>query len=173
MSQTFSKSRRKFVQASVAVAGSLVLPPVWGKDKADLPQLLQQSDLVYITPIKSDGEESRCQAEIWFVYFGDDIYVCTDTDSWRAAAPSKGLEQARIWVGDVGVWTSSDGRYKELPQLETTADIIKDAEVHKQALESFGKKYPVGWLRWGSAFKDGLADGTRSLIRYRPNKPVA
>ena len=29
---------------------------------------LRSSQLVYLTPIKSDGEESRCKAEIWFGY---------------------------------------------------------------------------------------------------------
>ena len=35
-------------------------------------------------------------------------------------------------------------------------------------LELFGDKYPISWLRYKSIFTDGLADGSRSLLRYRP-----
>lgn len=166
MSQVGSISRRKFVQASLAVTGSLVLPLSWGRN--NFAQLLKQSDLVYITPLKSNGKESRCQAEIWFVYSDRDIYVCTNTSSWRCVAANKGLQQARIWVGDVGVWANSEGRYKQLPQLDAVANIVKDQTKHQQALALFADKYPLGWLRWGSVFENGLADGSRSLIRYTP-----
>ena len=42
--------------------------------------------VVYLTPLRSDGSESRCHAEIWFVADGDDVFVCTPGDSWRAQA---------------------------------------------------------------------------------------
>ena len=97
---------------------------------------------------------------------GLDIYVCTKTASWRATAPRLGLEHTRIWIGDLGVWTKA--KYKELPRIEAVSSIIEDPMTVHKSLEMFGKKYPLGWIRWGSTFKKELASGERSLVRYRP-----
>ena len=37
-----------------------------------------------------------------------------------------------------------------------------------RALEAFGAKYADEWGSWGPRFRDGLADGSRVLLRYRP-----
>jgi len=153
------------MQAAVAGAGLSLLPNSYGKD---ITSGLKKSDLVYITAIKSNGKESNCQAEIWFVWDGGDIYVITDSSSWRATAPTLGLDRSRIWVGDVGNWQQSGSKYKTLPTLEAATSIISDAQTHQKALELFGNKYTMGWIVWGPRFKKGLADGSRSLIRYTP-----
>ena len=38
----------------------------------------------------------------------------------------------------------------------------------KRALDMFGNKYPLEWIRYRSVFTDGLADGSRTLLRYTP-----
>ena len=132
----------------------------------EISSALQSSDLVYLTPIKTNGKESRCQSEIWFVWDGLDIYVCTKTDSWRARASLMGLEHTRIWVGDLGVWTQA--KYKELPRISAVSSIVDDPKTIHKSLEMLGEKYPLGWLRWGPIFKKEMTSGERSLIRYRP-----
>ena len=128
---------------------------------------LETSQLVYITPIKSNGEESRCKAEIWFSHHEGDVFVVTPPETWRAKAVGKGLTKARLWVGEFGVWTQSDGAFRKAPEFMATASIESDAEKHALVLAAMGEKYAAtGWGRWGQAFKDGLVDGSRVMIRY-------
>ena len=135
--------------------------------ESSAPDALATSPLVYITPIKSNGEESRCKAEIWFSHHDGDVFVVTPPDAWRAEAVGKGLNRARMWVGDFGQWERSDGAFRQAPELMATASIESDSEVHAAVLSAMGDKYAAsGWAQWGQAFKDGLVDGSRVMIRY-------
>lgn len=135
--------------------------------KATPKDKLETSQLVYITPIKSNGEESRCKAEIWFSHHDGDVFVVTPSETWRAQAVGKGLTKARLWVGDFGVWTQSDGAFRDAPEFMATASIATEADVHAKVLSAMGEKYAQsGWGRWGQRFKDGLEDGSRVMIRY-------
>ncbi len=127
---------------------------------------VESSDLIYITPIRSDGSESRCQAEVWFQAHDGALYVVTAAEAWRARAVSRGLDKARVWVGDVGVWTDSDGAYRKLPSMDMRASLVTDAQAQSAVLEKMGSKYTMGWLVWGPRFRDGLADGSRVMLRY-------
>ncbi len=160
----FTLSRRSFVVgASLAPAALLGGRFLW----ADAADGLSNSPLVYLTPLQSNGEESRCKAEIWFAYDGSDIFVVTGPDRWRARAVDQGLTRARIWVGDFGVWTQSDGAFRQAPELMATGSIETAADVHAQILEIMGEKYAdTGWSRFGEPFRTGLADGSRVMIRY-------
>ncbi len=133
---------------------------------AEAQPAVESSDLIYITPIRTDGGESRCQAEVWFQAHDDALYVVTAAEAWRARALSRGLDKARVWVGDVGVWTDSDGAYRKLPSMEMRASLVTDAGVQSAVLEKMGNKYTMGWLVWGPRFRDGLADGSRVMLRY-------
>ena len=157
--------RREFIHHAIALAGLTLAAPSMAQD---ISGELEDSDLIYLTAIQSNGKDSRCQAEIWFVWDGQDIFVCTNTSAWRTQAIAKGLEHSRIWVGDLGNWKGTDGAYKTLPMIEASSSIIADKAQHARALELFGDKYPISWLRYKSIFTDGLADGSRSLLRYRP-----
>lgn len=160
-------NRRKFLQTSGSIALAAGFPFL-ARASANLESAMQESDLIYVTPIKSNGEESGCQSEIWFVADGTDMYVCTGTSSWRARAPRQGLDEARVWIGDVGVWTRSDGAYKNLPSLMADVTVIDDKSIQEKALELFGDKYTLQWILYGPRFRNGLEDGTRTLLRYRP-----
>ena len=165
-------NRRQFTGATAALAGLAAAPAVlWSRAAfADPREALATSRLVYLTPIKSNGEESRCQAEIWFAHHEGDAFVVTPPDAWRAEAVAAGLDRARLWIGDFGVWTESDGAYRQAPEIMATASLETDAEVHAQVLAAMGAKYADdGWERWGPRFKSGLADGARVMIRYRPD----
>ena len=98
---------------------------------------------------------------------GEDLLVVTASDRWKAIAVSRGLDRARIWVGDFGRWKRSGGRYKSAPSFLAKARFEADASVAGRALVAFGAKYPDEWDKWEPRFRTGLADGSRVLIRYR------
>lgn len=128
---------------------------------------LAAADTVYLSPLRADGTESRCQAEVWFVLDGADVCVVTASTAWRARAVRAGLRRARIWIGDMGIWTRADGRYRTLPQADVTGEFIESRTGHEQVLALFGSKYPLSWVLWGPRFRNGLEDGSRVMLRYR------
>lgn len=127
---------------------------------------LDASKLVYITPLKRNGEESRCKAEIWFAHVDGDVFVVTAADAWRAQAVGRGLDRARLWVGEFGVWHDADGAFRNAPELMATAALETNGETQGRVLATMGGKYGDGWSRWGPRFEKGLADGSRVMIRY-------
>jgi len=164
-------TRRRFLAGAAAGAAALWLPRRAFGDEASpraaaLKTALAASPLVYVSPLRKDGSESTCHGEVWFVADGDDVLVVTAADRWKARALAHGLERARLWVGDFGVWTRSGGKFKSAPSFEAKAAFEKDPAARTRALEAFGRKYPAEWDKWGPRFRDGLADGTRVLIRY-------
>jgi hypothetical protein len=130
---------------------------------------LGTSPLVYVSPLKRDGSESHCHAEVWFAGDGDSALVVTSAQAWRAQAIGKGLGRARLWVGDHGVWDPSlkTRPFQAAPSFLAEASFEKSQAAHDHALALFGSKYTRDWGSWGPRFKNGLADGSRVLIRYR------
>lgn len=124
------------------------------------------TDVIYLSPIRRDGRESRCQAEVWFTHDARRIWVVTANTAWRARAIAKGPGRARIWVGDVGPWKNANGRYRALPNAYANASRVTDAKEIEQVLERFGSKYRGEWLLWGPRFRNGMADGSRVMLRY-------
>jgi hypothetical protein len=129
---------------------------------------LDQSDVVYITPLKRNASESTCHAEVWFVFDGGDLFVVTSSKAWRATAVTRGLTRARMWVGEFGAWKDAKEAYRHAPELLATAAVVGDAQIHARILERFGEKYRVEWLYYGPKFRDGLQDGSRVMLRYTP-----
>ncbi len=164
-------SRRRALRLGGSALGAALLTRplrAAGADGAALPRAMAGSDLVYVTPLLRDGRESRCQAEVWFVADGGDAVVVTATDAWRARAVRQGLDRARLWVGDEGVWTESDGAYRFLPSTLAGVSQIEDPDEHARLLEQFGEKYSLSWIVWGPRFRNGLREGSRVMLRYRP-----
>ena len=170
-------SRRDFVRGAAALSGAVLLPASvsWPKDpefrvSLDAQAAIEKSKLIYITPIKSDGNESACHAEVWFHADGADLLVVTKQELWRSQAVKRGLDRARIWVGDFGVWKRSKGAFRKAPTfLAQVEHISSDAEAVERTLKSMAVKYAdEGWTTYGPLFKEGLADGSRVLLRYRP-----
>ncbi|MDA1300515.1 MAG: twin-arginine translocation signal domain-containing protein [Proteobacteria bacterium] len=161
-------TRRQLLKASGVGIAATGLPFLSRAAAIVVPGLLAETDLIYLSPIKSNGKESRCQAEIWFAHSGSDMYVCTSSDAWRTRAIASGLTRARVWIGDVGNWQSANGKYLALPSIVATGEIISDKAIEAQALDLFGDKYPLQWVLWGPRFRKGLEDGSRTMIRYRP-----
>ena len=174
-------SRREFLGAAVgtasALAAGLALPVRAFADSSavgassDAARALaaaSTSPLIYVSPLKKDGRESRCHAEVWFVAEGEDLLVVTNPERWRAACIAAGLDRARIWVGDFGPWKKSDGAFRKAPSYVASARLDRDPARQKRALETFGTKYADEWDKWGPRFRDGLASGERVMIRYTP-----
>ena len=153
------RNRRRVLQAGGVLALGALAP--WRAQAAE-------SHLIYLSPLKSDGSLSRCQAEVWYVQSEEDMYVVTDSSAWRAQAPTRGLTRTQVWVGDVGVWSRSGGKYKDLPSVTAEAQLVADPVAHARLLERFGTKYSSEWGTWGPRFKNGLADGSRVMLRYSP-----
>jgi hypothetical protein len=151
----------------IAGAASTLLPRLAHAEASALSaaarSALGTSPLVYVTPLKRDGAESRCQAD------GESALVVTSSGAWRARAIGKGLDRARLWVGDHGVWDPSlkTRAFEAAPSYVAQATLEKAPAAHDHALTLFGSKYTREWGSWGPRFKNGLADGTRVLIRYR------
>lgn len=136
---------------------------------ADSPAVafLDKSQLIYLSPLLSDGAESTCHGEVWFVHRGDDIFVVTPTDAWRAEALRRGLRRAAIWIGEFGEWKSAKDRFRSAPYLVIEGQIEPDTAVHEEVLGVYGVKYADEWGSWGPRFRDGLAKGERVLLRYQ------
>jgi hypothetical protein len=169
---SFRFTRRAFLEAGLIASAGLGLPLrafAWEQPEA-LAQAISESPLVYVSPLRSNGDESRCHAEVWFVADEGSLWVVTDSKRWRAAAIGLGLRTARLWVGDFGLWKKSKGRYRQAPGCVALARIDSDPAAHDNALQLFGKKYASAWESWGPRFKNGLASGERVLIRYAPTE---
>jgi len=170
-------SRREFVWGAAALSGTVLLPAraAWPSEEEfrlskAAQAAIETSELIYITPIKSDGNESSCHAEVWFCADGADLFVVTKQELWRSQAVKRGLDRARIWVGDFGVWKRSHGAFRQAPSFLARAEHIStDAEAVERTLKAMSAKYANGgWSTYGPIFKQGLSDGSRVLLRYRP-----
>ena len=129
---------------------------------------LGTSHTIYITPLKKGGAESKCHAEVWFAYDGDNIFVVTSSKAWRARAISLGLTQTRMWVGEFGVWQRATEAFRKAPELTAIGALVTDAAAQSQVLDTFGTKYKAEWSSWGPKFRNGLKDGSRVMLRYSP-----
>lgn len=150
--------RREFLLASAATVALGSVPLSVGAAEAEW---------IYISPLKSNGDLSRCQAEVWYVSDGDDFMVVTASDAWRAKAVQRDLTEARIWIGKAGEWQSSNTTYKSLPSVKSSVALESDPTIQARMLNKFGEKYPGDWSGWGPRFKRGLADGSRVMLRYK------
>lgn len=173
----FRLTRRNFLAGASAAAAALLIPhrSIADAESAGATGLSEatrnaaaKSPLIYISPLKRDGSESLCHGEVWFAQDGDDLLVVTEPKRWRAAAIGKGLDRARIWVGDYGVWKRAEDRFREAPSFVAIASLESDRDAHARALTALGGKYSAEWSKWGPRFEQGLASGKRVMIRYRP-----
>lgn len=128
---------------------------------------LDKSALIYLSPLLSNGKESTCHAEIWFVHHNAEIFVVTQADAWRAEAVRRGLTRASIWIGEFGPWKKAKDNYRSAPHLNLEGSLATEAKVHEEVLATYAKKYADEWGSWGPRFQKGLADGSRVMLRYR------
>jgi hypothetical protein len=167
-------ARREFLLA--ALAGALA-PRALARAAAAEPALetaLERSGFVYVSPLRADGSESRCHGEVWFAWLDGAVVLITASDGWKARALQRGLDRARIWVGDHGTWKQLVGRseeFRKAPSFDARAALAKDPALLERLIASYERKYPAEIGRWRDRFRAGFADGSRVLVRYAPVAP--
>jgi hypothetical protein len=132
---------------------------------------LETSPYVYVSPLKQDGQESSCHAEVWFAWLDGAAMLITASDRWKAKSVAAGRDRARLWVGDYGRWKQIVGRnedFKKGPSFEARARLVKDPAVLERLIVLYEKKYPAEIEKWRDKFKSGFASGERVLIAYAP-----
>jgi hypothetical protein len=140
--------------------------------KSSVPRaLLEESPFVYISPLLANGQESSCHAELWYAWLDDSIVVNVASDRWKATALTRGLDRARIWVGDHGRWKgllgSRNEDFRGAPHFDARVERVEDATTLDELLAMYEKKYPEEIARWRDPMRSGVADGSRVLLRYR------
>lgn len=134
--------------------------------------LLESSEFVYISPLRSDGSESRCHGEVWYGWLDETVVIITSRSSWKARAVlDKGLDSARIWVGDHGRWKGwvwNNDRFRSAPSFEARAEIDRDPDLLERLMQHYAKRYADEFGGWESRMRSGFESGERVLLRYVP-----
>ncbi len=174
MARASDLDRRSFLIA----AGAALLLPRRAFAAESLPEttqsLLEKSGFVYVSPLKKDGSESTCHGEVWFAWLDGTVVINTRRGTWKAQALEKGLDRARIWVGDHGRWKGVLGgggneAFRTAPSFEAKARFETDKAVNDRLLAKFEQKYGAEFKnRWHEDMKTGFFSGHRKLIRYEP-----
>ena len=157
--------RRTFL----AGGASVLLAPAALARSIDREMLLQQSEYAYISPLLADGSESTCHGEVWYAWLDGAVVVITGSDRWKARALRKGLDRARIWIGNHGRWKQLFGKneaFRQAPRFDARVEVSKDAKLLDRMLAVFEKKYPEEIGDWRDKMRGGFADDSRTLLRY-------
>ena len=173
-------NRRHFIKragiAALGLAWALPGQPRPAIAKAPAPgtpptALLDGSPYVYISPLRSDGKESSCHAELWYAWLDESVIVTVARDRWKARALAQGLTDARIWVGDHGRWNGLFGRhneaFREAPNFMAQVEKVEDPKMIDRLLAAYEKKYPHEIASWRDKMRSGNADGSRIMLRYK------
>ena len=136
-----------------------------------LEKALAESPYVYVSPLRTNGQESRCHGEVWFGWLSGAVVVITATRSWKARSMVRGLTRARIWVGDYGrvkKMMGSNDAFRSGPSFLARAELVTTPAVADNLLNLYATKYPAEFKNWRGPMRAGLQDGSRVLIRYVP-----
>ena len=121
---------------------------------------LAKSGFVYVSPLLADGSESTCHGEVWFGHFDGAAVLITGATTWKARALARGLDRARVWVGDHGRWKQLVARneaFRKAPHFDA-----------RTRLAVYETKYPDEIASWRDKMRSGCRRGSRWLIRYAP-----
>jgi len=163
-----------------AMAGLLLAPAALARAQSSpasppldpaLERALVESPYIYVSPLKSNGEESRCHGEVWYGWIDGSVVVITATKSWKTRSLVRGLTRSRIWVGDYGrvkKMVGSNDAFRTGPSFFARAEHVRSEETMDRLLAIYDKKYPAEIKNWRGPMRAGLADGSRLMIRYVP-----
>jgi hypothetical protein len=167
--------RRTFL---ASLAGALLALPFAALRRAGAATLsegarraLASSPYVYVSPLRSSGEESGCHAEVWFGWLDGRVVVITGSTGWKARALGRGLDRARIWVGDHGRWKRigiTNDAFRKAPSFDARAAKVTDPALLDRLMAEFRRKYGAEFDEWEPKMRAGFADGSRTLIAYEP-----
>jgi hypothetical protein len=170
-------TRRQLIgQGAGALAAGALAALAWPRPARallapEVSALLERSGFVYVSPLKSDGSESRCHGEVWYGWLDADVVLITSGTSWKARALAAGLARTRIWVGDhgrVGRMLGSNDAFRKAPSFEASGRRSEDAALLDRLMATFRRKYPNEIGSWESRMRSGFESGERILIRYTP-----
>jgi hypothetical protein len=133
--------------------------------------LLERSGFVYISPLRADGRESTCHGEVWFGWLDGAVVINTAPGTWKGRALTRGLDRARIWVGDHGRWKGVLGRnedFREAPSFEARVSRSNDAALLDRLMGRYREKYADEFGDWEERMRRGFETGDRWLLRYVP-----
>jgi hypothetical protein len=169
--------RRTFLRSAAAtlalplasrLAGALETPaPLPSKTVA----ALETSPFVYVCPLLRDGHESTCHGEVWYAWLDGAVALTTAKGSWKARSAGRGLERARLWVGNYGRWKQMIGRseaFRAGPSFDARVRERKDEALLARLLAAYEKKYPSEFPSWRDRMRAGHASGERVLLQYEP-----
>ena len=134
-------------------------------------QKLVASEYVYISPLRSDGAESTCHGEVWYGWFDGAVYITTGNDTWKSRALARGLDRAKLWVGNYGRWRgilSKNEEFRQGPELLTRVSRDTDPAAGKKLLAILAEKYPDEFPGWKDRMERGHETGERWVLRYEP-----
>ena len=178
--------RRRFLAAAAGAAAWLWIPRASAQPVADesaapsvlspeMLELLADSEFVYISPLRADGQESTCHGEVWYGWIDGGVVINTRPGAWKARAlRERGLDRARVWVGNHGRWKTGfigSGRneaFRAAPHFDARATLVTDRAVLDRLLALYETKYAGEFDRWRDDMRDGFVRGDRLLIRYEP-----
>ena len=175
-------SRRRLLGHALTL-GALVAWPAAGsaqspkKDK-DQPsqrskalslQHLTGSKFAYVSPLRSNGQESTCHGEVWYAWLDESIVVITAKTTWKARALAAGLDSARIWVGNYGRWKGwlrNSEAFMQAPNFLAHAKTDHDPALLERLMNVYKTKYPAEFPAWEDRQRSGFRSGERIIIRY-------
>ncbi len=167
--------RREFLGGALALlAGPRLLRAHEAGLAPELVRALEKSGFVYISPIRSDGRESRCHGEVWYGWLDGAVVIATRVRTWKARALARGLDRARIWVGDHGRVrgeSGPDAPFRKAPSFEARGEVSRDPALLDRLLAVYETKYPDEIGRWRDRMRREFEAGERVLILYRPRTP--
>ena len=168
-------TRRALLSGAALSLGALALWPR-GLRAADakfdvgsaVVDLLAKGKLVYVSPLKADGRESRCHGEVWYFWDKDAVAIGTATTGWKTRAVKSGKNRARIWVGDFGSYSGAAEKLRSAPTFLASAAVDTDPATFDRLLASYALRYADEWGKWKPRFESSYKDGSRTVIRYTP-----
>jgi hypothetical protein len=177
MARASELDRRGFL-AAAAGAAAWLLAPGGARAKGAPPEalpLLERSKFVYVSPLLASGAESACHGEVWFGWLDGAVVINTRRGTWKARAlRDRGLDRARVWVGDHGRWKTGltgSGRnedFRQAPRFDAHARFETERAVLDRLLAQYETKYAGEFDRWREEMRTAFYSGHRVLIRYEP-----
>ena len=131
-------------------------------------QALAESPLVYISPLKSNGEESNCHGEVWYYVDRGDVLVGSAASTWKVKAVNSGLNQARVWIADYGPEWRALKRYRAAPSFVAQVMIEDSQAAFERLMQGHAQRYPQEWVEWEQRFRSEYNNGSRKILRYSP-----
>lgn len=155
--------RRNFLQNLLASASITTLPTLGYVNAANHSSNVGR--LVCLSPSHRVGALSQCQASVWYVQLERDIYVCMGTGSSHVQAALKGSRHTKLSFTDSEPLLSDSEH--DLLSIDAMATIETDQRKIKAVLMEFSQKYHEEWHKHSDVYKNGLAKGLRTLLRYQ------